>query len=369
MPSPRGLCIRIGKGHGEGVRRLLLRHSLFDASRKPRVTASHIYFPITRLPLKNESEALGRVAAFEIKACTLPTARSPPPRSLADRLAGAIPSPLLADLPKSYDIMGDIIVIEDLAESLMPHREAIGAALLGAYPKTKTCLLKIGKVEGEWRVPTYRLLAGLDKTDTVYTENGLRLRIDLAKAYFSPRLAYERQRIAGMVKEDETLVDMFAGVGPFSLAIAKKVKATVHSIDINPDAIVLLKENISSNRLRGRVYPHCGDAAVVSGWLAGTADRVIMNLPGSSLNFLKVAVTLLKPNGGLIHIYFFLADPQAAHAASIVKGSLESYCSQVTIEGVRAVKEVAPKKWQYVVDVACTGPGNPATAGPPGRQL
>jgi tRNA (guanine37-N1)-methyltransferase len=367
MSSPSSLCIKARKRHGEDFRRLALRHNFLDTSRKPRATSSYILIPICRVPSEEESAALRRIAAFEIKVCSLPSAR-PPPKSLGGLLAGVIPPELLADLPKSYDIIGDIIVIEDISESLKLYRETIGAALLKLYTNARTCLLKSGKVEGERRVPTYQLLAGLNKTDTVYTEHGVKLKIDLAKAYFSPRLAYERQRIAAMVREGETVVDMFAGVGPFSLTIAKGVSATIHSIDINPDAIELLAENISSNRLRSNVYPVCGDAAIVSKDLAGIADHVIMNLPGSSLNFLSAAVALLKPSGGLIHIYFFLADPEADHAALLVETNLKKYCKQMDLKGVRVVKEVAPNKWQYVVDVACKASGHSENAISPRRR-
>jgi len=367
MSMLSGLCIKARKKHGEELRRLALRHNLLDTSRKPRATSLHIFLPINRLPLEEESAALRMVTAFEIRVCSLSPAR-PPPKGLSDLLAGVIPAELLTDLPKSYDIIGDIIVIEDLAESLKSYWEAIGAALLEMCTNARTCLLKSGKVEGERRVPTYQLLAGIDKTDTVYTEHGVKLKVDLAKAYFSPRLAYERQRIAAMVNEGETVVDMFAGVGPFSLTIAKNVGAKVHSIDINPDAIALLTENISSNRLKGNVYPVCGDAAIVSKELAGIADHVVMNLPGSSLNFLSAAAALLKPSGGLIHIYFFLADPEADHAASLVKDALKGHCRQMDIKGVRVVKEVAPKKWQYVADVACKVSGHSAKANSPRRQ-
>jgi tRNA (guanine37-N1)-methyltransferase len=367
MPSPSGLCIKARKKHGEGLRRVVLHHNLLDTSRKPRATTSHILIPISRVPSEEESAAIQRISSFEIKECRLASARSPPKR-LEDMLDGVVPPDLLAALPKSYDLIGDIIVIEDLSESMKPHGAAVGGALLKLYKGARTCLLKSGKVQGERRVPTFQLLAGKDKTDTIYTEHGLKMKIDLAKVYFSPRLAYERQRIAGLVDEGDTVVDMFAGVGPFSLTIAKRVRATVHSIDINPDAIALLEKNICLNRLRGDIRPICGDAAVVAKTLGGIADHVIMNLPGSALDFLYEAVALLKPRGGFLHVYFFLADPDISHAASLISVSLKEVCSEMTLKGLRAVKEVAPKKWQYVADVACKVPDHHETASLPRQR-
>jgi tRNA (guanine37-N1)-methyltransferase len=149
---------------------------------------------------------------------------------------------------------------------------------------------------------------------------------------------------------------MFAGVGPFSLAIAKKVNATVYSIDINPDAIELLRSNISLNRLKGKILPICGDALTASREIVGIADHVIMNLPGSSLRFMDAAVSLLKPSGGLLHIYMFSSDPEFSHAEKLVKEALKARCGQVDIKELRVVKEVAPRKWQIAVDAACKEP-------------
>jgi tRNA (guanine37-N1)-methyltransferase len=367
MGTRSRLCIKANKRHGEDFRRLALHQNLLDLSRKLKTSKSNILIPIHRLPVTNESAALRAIAEFEIKRCILPSAR-PPPKTLEDLLAGAVPLDRLVDLPKSYDIVGDIIVIEDLSEGLIDYKETIGGALLEINPNSRTCLLKTGKVKGERRVPTYQIVAGTQKSDTIFTEYGIRLKIDLAKVYFSPRLAYERQRVAAAVSDGETVVDMFAGVGPFSLAIAKKANATVYSIDINPDAIELLRTNISSNRLKGTILPICGDASSVSMEMVGIADHVVMNLPGNSLKFLEAAVSMLKPSGGLLHIYIFSNDPNVTHAGEIVKEALKAHCSQTEIRGMRVVKEVAPRKWQIAVDAACKWPVKLGAAKPPRRQ-
>jgi tRNA (guanine37-N1)-methyltransferase len=340
--------------HGEALRMKAMYYGLLDLTRKPKASRSNILLPINRFPLEEESATLGKIAEFEIVSCVLPKAR-PTPKSLAELVTPAVPTELAIGLPKSFDIIGDIVVIEELSKTLMDYKEAIGEALLKLNPNAKTCLLKIGKVEGERRVPVYQVIAGLKKTTTVFVEYGVKLKIDLAKVYFSPRLGFERQRVAAMVSEGETVVDMFAGVGPFSIAIAKKASATVYAIDINPDAIELLKTNISLNRLKGTVLPICGDAALVSREIKGVADHVVMNLPGSSLSFVKAALLLLKPTGGILHIYVFSPDPVVAHTTERVKEALKEGCRLTEIKGMRVVKEVAPRKWQIAVDVACLG--------------
>ena len=127
--------------------------------------------------------------------------------------------------------------------------------------RTRTVLAKSGAIEGVYRLRDFEVIAGVKNTVTVYTEYGCVYHVDVAKAYFSPRLSTEHNRVASNVKKGETVVDLFAGVGPFAIPIAKKIKnVQVYAIDVNPDAIALLKRNIAVNRAEKQVVPFLGDA-------------------------------------------------------------------------------------------------------------
>lgn len=356
MKEGRGLCIRCYRNYGEPLRQKALRLKLYDPSRRPKATRCHILIPIARRPTEEEAEILRRVAEFKVTNCLLPGAR-PSPKGLRDFLEGQMPPDLLGSLPRSYDIVGDIIVIEALSPAILDYRKKIGEALLKIYPSAKTCLLKVGKVRGEWRIPALEAVAGENRFETTHTEYGVRVRVDLSKAYFSPRLGHERQLVASSVSDGETVVDMFAGVGPFSLAIARRANATIHSIDINPDAIRLLETNLSLNRLKGRVLPHCGDAREIARSLKGIADHVIMNLPHDSMGFIQEATSLLKPKGGILHIYTFSGDPKAADTRERVEQALCKHCGKIRLMALRIVKEVAPKRWQVAIDAFCQARG------------
>ena len=108
----------------------------------------------------------------------------------------------------------------------------------------------VSPVEGEFRTRQWVVLAGEHRTHTVHKEHGCRYNVDLAGAYFSARLGTERKRVADMVKPGQCVVDLFAGVGPFSILIGKNVPgASVVAVDKNPGAVKLLRENIRFNRL------------------------------------------------------------------------------------------------------------------------
>jgi len=134
---------------------------------------------------------------------------------------------------------------------------------------------------------------------TVYREHGALLYVDVKNVYFSPRLATERRRSRRASQgRRKVVLDMFSGVGPFAIQIALRKSALVHAIELNPIAYECLKKNIELNKLRGKVIPHLGNAReVVERGLSHKFDRVIMNLPEKSLDFIDVALKALRGNG------------------------------------------------------------------------
>ncbi len=197
----------------------------------------------------------------------------------------------------SYDLVGEIAIIHRRDDS---RSRKLAKNIIESAPSVKAVFLDVG-ITGKFRVRELRLLEGEDIRRTDYRENGIILTVDLSKVYFSPRLATERMRVARATRDGETVIDMFAGLGPFSILIAKLHSARVTAIDSNPDAIELLSANMSRNRLAGTIEAVCADS---SEYMKGivNADRIIMNLPHDAGNFLKSAADSLK-TGGTIHYY------------------------------------------------------------------
>jgi tRNA (guanine37-N1)-methyltransferase len=150
------------------------------------------------------------------------------------------------------------------------------------------------------------------------------------------------------------VVDLFAGVGPFSVLIGKRhPTAKVYALDINPDAYELLKKNVLLNRVQGNVFPMLGDARqIVHDKLAGTADRVIMNLPESASEFVDVACEAVKPEGGVVHFYGFVRLPDTVdNMKSRFADAIEKAGRRVNrFLSARAVRETAPYEQQIVLD-------------------
>ena len=182
-------------------------------------------------------------------------------------------------LISAFDQIGDIIIVR-IPDSLVSKKQIIGKTLLEQVSTANSIFYQSSPVEGDYRTRKLEVIAGEDKTQTEYKENGCRFIVDVEKAFFSPRLSTERERIAGLVKDGEVMINMFGGVGMFSLLAAKNTSCTVYNIDLNPVAAQLCKENAQINKLKGEVISLNGDATqVINEQLTGKADRILMLLP------------------------------------------------------------------------------------------
>ena len=276
-------------------------------------------------------------------------------RMLKKALQGLLDETEMHLLYGGFDIVGDIAVIK-IHESLIPKKRVIASALLEQVKPVKTVLMQSTPVSGDYRTRCLELIGGEDKTTTEYHELGCVFKVDLSTAYFSPRLSTERQRIAELVQSGETVTNLFAGVGVFSIIIAKKVpKTLVYSIDINPAAHEQALENIKLNKVTERVIPILGDARKVIDNLKGKAERVLMPLPEMAAAYLDTAVEALKPPTGIIHYYTHTYALHRNEAVNESKKELEKiFKFPYTVVSQRIVREVGPRWYQIVLDLKIT---------------
>ena len=275
------------------------------------------------------------------------------PKTLGEFLSSSIPAGIILQLPKSFDIVGDIAILE-LGAEFATYESRIAEAILEVHPNTKSVFAKAGSVSGVERIRPLRHIAGENRTQTVHREHGCSFKVDLSKVFFSPRLSSEHLRVASQVREGENVADLFAGVGPFSVLIAKAVKdVRVDAVDINPEATKLLTENLRLNKVASKVQVHSGDARdVVPTQLEGKMDRVIMNHPSSAMEFVDTGCEALRPSGGVIHYYTFSEGEHCEESAGLeLRKVVEKSKRRVEqILRTHKVREVAPMRWQVVVD-------------------
>jgi tRNA (guanine37-N1)-methyltransferase len=264
-----------------------------------------------------------------------------------------IPGQLIRFLPTSFDVVGDIAIVR-LPEEMISYKIAIGEALVSTFPRLRTIAIDKG-VRGEVRIRDLEVISGDDSTETVHVEYGLRLKVDLRKAYFNPRLASERHRVASQVRKGEIIIDMFAGVGPFSMMIAKYAEPKiVYAIDLNMDAVEYLKNNIMLNRVKN-VVPILGDAREILPTLP-RPDRMIMNLPHSAREFLPDALQRLR-SGGTIHFYFVCERSSGKETISAVESQAQELGKSIVVSRMEELKTYSPSSSVFSADIVLVDGG------------
>lgn len=328
----------VPKSQGEATRRALLDAGLLRLDLKVARDGDTLF-----LPLKEDAEFGG----FSVVRRSFETAETHGP-SWQESAAPALPPVLASLLPSSFDQIGDVIVLK-LPEELEPHRALIGSALLRSVKSAASVAIDRG-VEGEHRVRALEVIAGRESTMTEHVEHGVRLKVNPATAYFSPRLATERKRVADLVAPGERVVDLMAGVGPFALVIAKLAKpARVDAVDVNAAAVAALVENVRANRAEGVVHAVLADARDYASAHPGVADRVVTNLPHSAHAFLASALGVLKPRGTW-HYHCITSEAKLPGHVAQLTDEAEALGRRIAVTATRVVRTYSPSERHYAVD-------------------
>jgi len=256
----------------------------------------------------------------------------------------------------TMDIIGDIAIVK-IPRELLKYKEELGKAVLETQKKVRAVYQQVQPVSGQHRTRQLELLAGESGTETEHREHGCVYLLDVSQVYFSPRLSHDRKRISGLVGSRETVVNMFAGVGPYSILIAKeRPHVQIYSIDINPRAVWYHRVNSRRNKVYDRIRVLQGDARIIlRESLVGMADRVLLPYPALSLESLPSAVEGLKTRGWF-HIYFHSSyarrqEEALAKAESMVSSRLQNIDVKVLEVHAVHVREVQSRTSQVCVDV------------------
>jgi len=267
-------------------------------------------------------------------------------RNLRNKLIKKLSKKELEALPKGYQIIGKILLIK-LKPELLKHRKIIGEKIIEIFPYIHTvCLLK--GVREVTRKPSIEIIAGCkDSTQTLHKEHGCQFLIDVSEIMWSQGNKQERIRLVKLAKPKEIIVDMFAGIGYFSIFLAKYSKPKkVYAIDINPKAIEFLRKNVWLNNVENKIEILEGDCRKFSKILENTADRIIMGYLFETEKFLPHALRIAK-NNCIIHLH---------RTAKIdeIKKIKEKIFKDVKILRVKRVKSYAPKIYHCVFDLKVT---------------
>ena len=267
------------------------------------------------------------------------------PHNFAEILEDELTPEEIENLKTSFDTIGDIVILE-IPDELQDKKQLIGDAAY-KFTKRKAIYMKKSAIKGTIRVRDLEFLSGVDDSLTIHKEHGVRLKLDVREVYFSPRLATERKRVMESVKDGEKILDMFCGIGPFPIVIARNKDVNITAVDINEAAIKYLDENVKLNKLKGNIESHCGDVREVSKGFKTKFDRIIMNLPGLAYSFLDVAIDLIEDDG-IINYYEF--SDSYEQGIKRLNEAASGAGKKVEILNTRKVKSISPDEWHVSID-------------------
>lgn len=268
-------------------------------------------------------------------------------QKLSQNLKGILVKKELELLPRSYQIIGKILLIK-LKPELLKQKKLIGKEILKLLPYVHSIALQ-KEIKGAVRKPKIEIIAGCKRTQTLHKEHGCKFLIDINKIMWSKGNKEEKKRLFKQVKHGEVVVDMFSGLGYFSIILAKKARK-IYAIDINPEAIKYLGKNVWLNKCENKIEILKGECRKFAPLLKNRADRIIMGYIYETEKFLPAALKIAK-NKSIIHFHRTVKiDEIEKLKQEIVKIARKSNC-KIKFLLCKKVKSYAPNIWHVVLDL------------------
>jgi len=334
----RSRGLKVKKDMGEKTRLELIAKGFLDRSKKILSDNEHVFLPLKNSAASEMTREYGDIIYMEFESF------KHHPKSYRDLLD--LQPELMELLPTSFDIIGEICIIK-LPEALLECSASIGKAIMETRRSLRSVALDRG-VKGDFRIRDLQVIAGEDQLETIHVENNLRFKLDPSKVYFSPRLATERRRIAEKIDGGRVL-DMFAGVGPFSLTCARYGKPDeIIGLDLNPYCIEYFNTNIRLNSAEDTVTAFLGDAKEAPLGM-GPFNTIIMNLPHGSIDFLDTALEVI--DGGSIFLYSIVKKNDVISTIDDIVKLTRDCGKEVVISSMREVHEYSPDMSMMAFDM------------------
>ncbi len=279
-------------------------------------------------------------------------------QKLREKLKSKLSREKLELLPSGFQQIGDICIL-NLKSELGQDKELIGKAVLELFPRFETICNKTGNIKGKFRKPQIEIIAGNNNTETIHLEAGNKFKFDVRKLMFAKGNINERQRLSNEVDKDEIIVDMFAGIGYFSIPIGNKSVKKLYSIELNPEAVKYLKENKKINKLENMEIIEGDNREVIDKLVEKgvKADRIVMGYLPPPFEYLDWAFRISK-KGTIIHFEDLISEVSDEENKKDVERSfnqIKEYAykngKKIKLMKVNRVKNYKPKTGHYVLDL------------------
>ena len=264
-------------------------------------------------------------------------------------LSKDIPLELINKIPDKWEKVGENGIIK-LHPDLEKYSKIIGKNYADIL-QCKTILNDVGGITGTNREPDVKIIYGSNDTETIHKENGVHYKLDPQKIMFSSGNMDERIRMATVSNEKETVVDLFSGIGYFTLPIAIYSKPKkIFACELNPVSYDYLCQNIALNNVSSIVQPLKGDNRKVAP--KNIANRVLLGYLSDTYKFVPAAFDCLKNNIGIIHYHDKFPDTLIPNKPlKIVQEVADKYKREIELIGYKNVKSYAPGISHFVFDI------------------
>jgi tRNA (guanine37-N1)-methyltransferase len=341
------LGIKVLQEKGRDVRGLLKNMRIYEDKFLPKKEGKFIIFP-----MRNKPQGLER----ELKPITkdfwfveLEFMKNSRTRSFRRELQKILPRDLYDDAARAYEQIGDVGIIT-IFPDMEPFEKEIATALKETNKGIRIVIKKVSRHEGKNRIQGYGTLVGEGTTETTHVENGVKIKVDVTKVYYSGRTANERKRVAACVKGPEDILVLFAGCAPFPLVLSKNTPANhIVAIELNDDAHNYAKENVKLNNFDNIELIH-GDVREELRTLKPKFDRIIIPHPTEADYYLKDALYSLKDKG-VVHMYLF-SKPEKV---DFVEKKIQNACEKMKffIKKIEVVEQmhISSEVTKYCFDI------------------
>ncbi|MGQ4832955.1 MAG: class I SAM-dependent methyltransferase [Candidatus Asgardarchaeia archaeon] len=252
-----------------------------------------------------------------------------------------------------YKLIGDILILK-LSDDLHEYRKEIAKIILDKINGKIRSVIYLRQIKGQTRQPDAEFLLGDSNTETIYREYGYMFKLDVLKLMLSLGNSEERKRVSKLSNPNELVLDMFAGIGQFTIPVAVHSKPKrIFSVEINPEAYYYLIENVFLNKVDHIVFPILGDSRKIVPRLfdKDMFDRIFMGYFNGTIDFLPIAVHVIK-SGGIIHFHDLFPKKSAIE---IAKHEIKRVLSKLNVTPdfvfSKIVKSYSPKLDHVVLDI------------------
>ncbi|MCR4327458.1 MAG: methyltransferase [Nanoarchaeota archaeon] len=254
---------------------------------------------------------------------------------------------------RSFSLMGNVAIVNFRDSVTKKEKLKFAKEILSKNKSVKTVLEKYGNFKGRLRKQETRFISGEKTKEIIYKENNCVFRFNIDETYFSSRLSNERKEISGFIRKNEEVFVGFAGVGPFSIVIAKNSPAKkVYSNELNRKANKYSEENIKRNKVENKVVIVPGDFKKVSERLKKEGkkfDVIVMPRPQLKDSFLRESL-LLSKKGTRIYYYDFCKVEDISKKIKMVEEEAKKSKKKIKIKNVKNAGEIAPYKVRVRID-------------------